>query len=210
MDHIVKAASRRLETAMPQLIPQDKLDMDYVNGWKQDAEKALRLGRHLTPHPMQSRPTTLYHWAKSSVSGVWFIAEDGKSVDYLYAYQSIRLEGVHRASEALAYVFNADADMGSSGIRGVTKEIFFDYLLTDQKFVVTDSIYTPDGKRWFQAEYSHAFAAHAKYKVYAIDLGAARGSRIRPVTWDEFRQLQPLYWGQDTAHQKYRFAIEQP
>lgn len=205
-DSIEQSATRRLETAnslelaMPQLIPQDKLSLGYVNGWKLEAEKALRLGRHITQYEMDSRSAVLFHWAKSSVSGVWFIALDGKSVDYLYAYQSIKLEGIHRASEALAYLFTDD-------VRGVTKEVFFDRLLPNQKFVVTDSIYTPDGHRWFKTEYAYAF--RKGYKVYAIDLTAKKYQHVRQIDKEEFVKLQPLYWGLDDAHQKYRFAIEQ-
>jgi len=187
------------ELAFPQLIPQDKLNIEYVNKWRNDAEKALRIGRHVSIHDIKNRDFKVYHWRKSSVSGVWFVAIDGKTVDFLYAYQSLRLNEVHRASEALAYSFNPEQ------VAGVIGKVFFDHLLPNLKFVVTDSLYTPDGHRWFLAEYNEAFGRG--YKVYAIDLAKNTIVRIDKKKWSD---LQPLYWGKDEAHQKYRFAIELP
>jgi hypothetical protein len=193
----------KTELAMPQLIPQDQLSMQYVNKWKADAEKALRLARNITLHKLEPeyQESTLYHWAKSSTSGVWFISLDGKSVDYLYAYQSIRLDnsGQHKAAEALAYLFNPS-------VRGVTKGVFFNHLLPSQKFVVTDFMYTPDGHRWFEAEYVHAFGLG--YKVYAIDMTGK--TKLEQITEEQFWALQTQYWGLDAKHQKYRFAIKFP
>jgi hypothetical protein len=191
----------KTELAMPQLIPQDQLSMQYVNTWKADAEKALRLGRGLTEHPLRNRTYPVYHWAKSASSGVWFISLDRKSVDYLYAYQSIRLDnsGQHKAAEALAYLFNPD-------MRGVTEKIFFDHLLPGQTFVVTDFMYTPDGRRWFEAQYNDSFGRG--YNVYAIDMTGK--TKLEQITEEQFRELQTQYWGLDAKHQKYRFAIQLP
>lgn len=201
MKKVEVATQKRIEVVTPQLIPQDQLDMAYVNKWKALAEKSLRIKRNVSTHNLRYRDYPLYHWKKSSVSGVWFIAIDGKTVDYLYAYESLRLEGIHKASEALAYLFNED-------VSGVTERVFFEHLLPDLKFVVTDSIYTPLGHRWFRAEYNDAFGRG--YNVYAIDLGLGKGQKIRRINKSEFDELQSLYWGKDTQHQKYRFAIELP
>lgn len=192
---------KKLETAMPQLIPQDQLNMKYVMEWKASTEKALRIGRGVTKHTLEDRTFPVYHWAKSSVSGVWFISLDGENVDYLYSYQSLLLGGNHKASEALAYLFNTD-------VRGVTRAVFFNHLLPQQKFVVTDFIYTPDGHRWFQAEYNDAFGRG--YKVYAIKLLANKHPTVELITEEQFRELKGEYWGKSKAHQKYRFAIELP
>ncbi len=195
-----------LETASPQLIPQNDLTMGYVNKWKAEAENSLRVGSNVTRHKLDPEDvddyiSNLYHWAKSSVSGVWFISRDGISIDYLYAYQSIRLDksGKHKAAEALAYLFNPS-------VRGVTRGVFFNHLLPDLKFVVTDFMYTPDGHRWFESEYNEAF--RRGYKVYAIDLTGK--PKVEQITHEQFFELQPLYWGKDKLHQKYRFAIELP
>jgi len=131
--------------------------MSYVNKWRADAEKALRLGRNITQHKMMESRHTLHHWAKSSTSGVWFISLDGKSVDFLYAYQSIKLDRSgkqHKAAEAMAFNFTKDKEAGNPGrIVGVMRGVFFDHLLPNLKFVVTDFMYTPDGRDWFDAEY---------------------------------------------------------
>jgi len=125
------------ELALPQLMPQDELNMQYVDNLKQETEQALLLNSCITLHKLEPEyaAETLYHWGKSTVSGVWFISLDGKTIDYLYAYQRILLNGKIRTS-ALPYLFNPH-------VRGVTKGIFFNHLLPDQKFVVTDFIYTP-------------------------------------------------------------------
>ncbi len=198
-----------LETASPQLIPQNDLTMGYVNKWKSEAEKALRIGRNITQHKMKEARYVLHRWAKSSASGVWFITLDGKSVDFIYAYQSIRLDksGKHKAAEALAFNFTKNKEPLDPGrIVGVMRGIFFDHLLPDLKFVVTDFMYTPDGLDWFGAEYETAFGRG--YKVYAIDLTGK--PKVEQISQEQFFELQPLYWGKDKLHQKYRFAIELP
>ena len=185
-------------TAMPQLIPQSLLNLAYVNKWKVYAEKYLAKGT-ISPVEMPGTKYPLYHIKKSAVSGVWVISLDGKTVDYIYAYSSFRLKGKHKASEALAYLFNPQ-------VRGVTKEVFFDFLLPELTFVVTDSVYTPDGHKWFQAEYNWAFARG--FNVYALDL--TKKVELVQIDKEAFYKLQPLYWGKDKIHQKYRFAIELP
>jgi len=199
-DSIRKITERtgRQELVLPQLMPQDELKMQYVNKWKQETEQALLLNSCITLHKLEPEyaEETLYHWAKSTVSGVWFISQDGKTVDYLYAYQRILLNGKIRTS-ALPYLFNPL-------VRGVTKGIFFNHLLPDQKFVVTDFIYTPDSYRWFDCEYITAF--HRDYTVYFIDL--RNNGRVSQIGDLNFMHLKVSYWGLATAHQQYRFAIE--
>lgn len=188
--------------AMPQLIPQGELNMAYVNKWRKlatDAKKRGSVKAHLLSPSDELNPTVLYHYKKSGSSGVWFFWDNvNQVVTYLYAYTSISLAQKPRACEALAYLFD-------TSVRGFTKEVFFDYLLPDQKFVVTDSQYTPDGKRWFEAEY--AFAFRSKLKVYALDL-TKKEIELTLIDSKTFRELQELYWGEDDLHQQYRFAIE--
>jgi len=188
---------KKLTLAMPQLIPQSKLNPDYVEGWRKYAASALK-NANLTPIKMQTMPYLLYHKRKSNTAGVWFISQDGITIDYLYAYQSVQIKGQPKASEALAFRF------AKRFVRGVTKEIFFDHMLPDLRFIVTDSMYTPDGLGWFEAEYIYAY--HVGHKVYAIDMRDQ--ASLHQITEKEFDGLQPLYWGMDDLHQQYRFAIE--
>lgn len=181
--------------AMPQLIPQDELNDEYVWEWKKTAELALKRKHHVSQHAMQTGDI-LHHYEKSKTTGVFFIANDGTHVDYLYAYKSINIEGKPSAAEALAYRFSDD-------IAGVTKEVFFDFLLPCCKFVVTDSVYTPDGQRWFKAQYNWAFGR--RMKVFGLD---TKEKTFFPVDRETFLFLQHSYWGLDDAHQHYRFAIE--
>ena len=189
-----------VSTSMPQMIPQSGLNQAYVDNWRRYAERALRGWKKdnvLSPVVRKSTKFTLYHKKKSNTSGVWFLSEDAKKIDFLYAYSSAPIFGKPHSVEALAYRF-------SEYTRGQIRDVFFDYLLPNSGFVVTDSQYTDDGHRWFQAEYVHAF--NNGYKVYAIDLGVDMHARL--INVDEFWALQDKYWGQDDEHQKYRFAIE--
>lgn len=200
---IEKKVHRYLETAMPKLIPQSELDIAYVNKWKKAAENHLKYKK---PSPIEGFTTSypLYHLATSNTRGVWYISEDGKTIDYLYAYQSIKLQKP-KAAEALAYLFSPGGGPNYElGVRGVTRDIFFNYLLPQQKFVVTDSIYTPDGYRWFQSQYAFAFRT-AGYVVYAWDM---KRNEVRQIAKEEFKSLQTAYWGETDEHQLYRFAIE--
>ena len=198
--------NRSIEVAMPQLIQQKDLSLRFVIKWKNIAEKSLRMKKALlTPETELVYP--LYHYQTSSVAGVWFISIDGVHVDYFYMYKSIKLAGleehkVFKAAEALGFLFNDQ-------VVGVTRSVFFDHLLPSQKFVVTDSMYTPDGHRWFKAQYNLAFAR--KYKVYAIYLKArdAKNS-IFEIDLNSFPNLQISYWGMSDEYQHYRFAIEYP
>lgn len=190
------------EVALTQIIPQDDLNFDYVNRWKNEAEIALKTNRNITQITRYKSPgANLFHWKKSSVSGVWFFSRDNISIKYLYAYQGLQLNGIPKAAEALPYIFYNDS-LEHDQVRGVTRTVFFDHILPDQKFVVTDSIYTQDNKRWFDTMYDNAFIWG--HKIYAIELPTSVISEISP---EEFYTLNSLYWGQDTEHQKYRFAI---
>lgn len=187
-----------LETAMPMLIPQDQLNMKYVETWRKRAEYALRRNS-VTKVKLTTHPIPLYLYKRSTNSGVWFASTDGQSVDYLYAYQQLKVSNHPRAAEALAYLFNPD-------VRGLTREVFFDFLLPDRKFVVTDSMYTEDGKRWFEAQYMLALSHPEAYTVYAVDL---KSNSLKSIfSKEEFHQLQPKFWGRSVTHQKLRFAIE--
>jgi hypothetical protein len=181
--------------AMPQLIPQDDLNDDFVWEWKKTAELALKRRYRLTQQAMQTGDI-LYHHEKSKTTGVFFLAADGVHVDYLYAYKSINIQGKPTAAEALAYRFSDD-------VVGVTKEVFFDFLLPYCKFVVTDSVYTPDGHRWFKAQYNWAFGRGMK--VFGLDM---KEKTFFPINKETFLFFQHSYWGLDNAHQHYRFAIE--
>ena len=48
------------ELAFPQLMPQNKLNIEYVNKWRNDAEKALRIGRHVSIHDIKNRDFKVY------------------------------------------------------------------------------------------------------------------------------------------------------
>jgi hypothetical protein len=192
--------------AMPQLIHQEDLNMAFVLKWKKVAEMALR-NKKLTPIRMENHVYPLFHCATSKTSGVWFISGDRSKVDYLYAYFNAKVDRKTAVIEALAYLFTED-------VRGVTKEVFFSYLLPYSKFVVTDSMYTPDAERWFGAEYVYAFCSNGAfnngYKVYAFELSKGKTTNYRQVlTIDEFNKMKDGYWGLSGVHQKYRFAIEQ-
>ena len=191
--------AQNVEVAMPQLIDQDDLSMDYVNKWKRETEGALKRNNHISSHKLENRNFPLLHWERSANTGVWFVSVDGKSLDYLYAYKSISLGKKPRAAEALAYVFTPNG-------RGLMPKVFYNHLLPYSKFVVTDYMYTPKVHDWFEAEYNEAFGRG--YKVYAIDL--TNKFSMKEITKEEFDELQPLYWGQTTKQQKYRFAIELP
>lgn len=189
------------ELAMPQLIEQSDLDMTYVNKWKLRAERYLKHGEP-KPIKMPSRPLDtykLYHYQKSGSSGVWFIVNKRNEIGFLYAYQSVKIGDIHQAAEALAYTFD-------KSLRGYIRDVFFDHLLPNSKFVVTDFMYTPDGHKWFEAEYAFAFSTGLN--VYAIEIVSKREQTVRQIDRDEFTQLQSQYWGMDDEHQKYRFAIE--
>ena len=196
------SANRRLELAIPQIIPQDDLGMDYVNKWKKFALSGLECGK-LEPVHMPARPfdsNKLYHYLKSGSSGVWFLVNRKREIAFLYSYQSVDISREPQAAEALAYLFDEHT-------RGYIRDVFFDHLLPYSKFVITDFIFTPQCHRWFQAEYNHAFSTGRL--VYAIEILDKRTQSVRQIDRDEFDRLKPLYWGLDTAHQKYRFAIEQ-
>lgn len=181
--------------AMPQLIPQNELDNQYVEKKRIEAVQALRRGYHISSS-LLGLGDTLHHYQKSNTSGTFFVADPDGTINFLYAYQSIKIEGKPRAAEALAYRFNFRG-------KGLIREIFFNHLLPQCKFVVTDYAYTTLGQEWFDTQYHQALARDLK--VYAIDLRSKTFKRIDAKT---FIELQPLYWGLDDAHQQYRFAIE--
>jgi hypothetical protein len=181
--------------AMPQLIPQGELDRSFVEKKRIEAVQALKRGHRISTS-LLFMGATLYHYQKTNTTGTFFTADPDGSINFLYAYKSIPLEGKPRAAEALAYRFNNRG-------KGIIGEVFAKHLLPHCKFVVTDYAYTPLGQDWFDTQYDHAFARGLK--VYAIDLKA---ETIKQVDAQTFLELQPLYWGLDDAHQKYRFAIE--
>jgi len=181
--------------AMPQLMPQHELDRSHVEKKRVEAQQALKRGHRISTSRMFTGDL-LHHYQKSGTSGTFFVADPEGNIDFLYAYQSIKMEGKPRAAEALAYRFTPAA-------KGLIREIFFNHLLPYCKFVVTDYAYTPLGHEWFTGQY--ALAARQGLTIYAIDLTAKTFKRIDAAT---FTELQSLYWGLDDAHQKYRFAIE--
>ena len=183
-------------TAMPQLIPQSELTIKYIDYWKQEALSAYR-NKSLTPIALKERDLAFYHYKKSALNGVLFVMSlDNTEIAYLYAYEKCTVAGKPKAAEALAYTFKMEA-------RGLMKEVFFDHLLPYVGFIVTDSMYTPDGKKWFEAEYATAF--DRKHKVYSIDLST---NAVSEVDRADFHKVVPLYWGTEEEFQKYRFAIE--
>lgn len=185
-------------TAMPQLIPQTELNMQYVEKWKR---KALSAYKHkaLTPRRLRSTNLPLYH-AKIGAGGVYFVMNKDELV-YMYAYTmtTIPVHGAPNkvAAEALAYVFD---DEGS----GLMKEVFFDHLLHDLRFVVTDYIYTPKGRTWFVAQYRTAFLEG--HRIYVT--GLTDDFELMEADRDVFVALSRAYWGSADDFQKYRFAIE--
>ena len=173
---------------------QHELSMTLVEEWKRTAANALS-HKELVKIPLTDSSLDFYHYEKSSMTGVFFAAHDGK-IAYLYSYTKCKVAENVKAAEALAYVFDPEA-------RGIMKQVFFDHLLPHLKFVVTDYLYTPQGKAWFEAEYNTAFARG--HTVYAIDL--QKGITVK-VDKAAFKTLQPLYWGTEDSFRRYRFAIE--
>lgn len=102
----------------PQTIEQEDLTPDYVNKKKVEAETALRKGKAGTRiSTIDGYP--LYHYRLGRISGIWFISQDGKTVDYLYAYQGVNLKSPvgQKASEALAYLNHLDCALGDIGLQ---------------------------------------------------------------------------------------------
>jgi hypothetical protein len=194
---ITKHDPTKILTAMPVLIPQRSLTVQYVERWKNFAISKLS-NAELLSRKLKDSAHKVYHAKKSKTAGVFFISDDGVTIDYLYAYQPVKLEDGTTASEALAFNFN-------TRVRGVTREIFFGCLMKEFKLVVTDSLYTPDGLSWFESIYDYAFGNKARYNVYAIDLKINKRLKI---SRDEFNYLQRSFWGMSDQFQEYRFAVE--
>jgi hypothetical protein len=179
---------------MPVVISQDELDLAHIQKWVNFIHSKLKANAY-TSCKMKTVDRRLYHVKKSETSGCYFLTKDLYTIDYLYAYTSVSVQGEPKAAEALAYLMEKT-------LRGVTREVLFDHLLPRCKFVVTDSLYTPDGERWFHAAYTLAFAK--KYKVYALDL---KRNLFLKVNRQEFDFLLPSFWGRSSSFQTYRFAI---
>lgn len=181
--------------AHPQLIHQDQLQRSYVEEWKKFAETQLKLG---TLRILRTKDKwSLYHVTKKG-RGAFFVSEDRKTVDYLYGYRTLKLKGKNQAYEALAYKFNPM-------VGGIAKEIFFNFMLPELKFIVTDSIYTPKGHDVFQNQYAYAFQHPNKYNVYSID---TKSGGVDRVLKEDFYSLTPEKWGEEDPFANYRFAIE--
>lgn len=182
--------------AMPQLMETDQLKRAYVAKWRKFAKERLKFGT-VSIHKIKGQPYRLYSATRQG-RGVFFISQDGKTIDYLYGYQVVSVKGKASAYEALAYRFNPD-------VKTVSLRVFFDHLLPELKFVVTDSLYTPEGYDWFRKQYSYAFDHPAKYQVYAIDTATNFSLKINQ---EEFQLLTSSLWGHSEPFAKYRYAIE--
>ena len=192
----ISSVPPKIFPAMPQLIQQDQLSMAYVNGGTTKALNAYRY-KHLTKIALKDSSLAFYHYKQSSLTGVFFaMSKDLTDVAYLYSYTRCVIGGKPKAAEALAYRFLPEA-------YGLMKEAFFSHLLPIVGFVVTDYMYTPDGHKWFMAEYRVAFSRG--YNVYAVDLTS---NNVTQVTEAQFDALQTLYWGDSDKFQNLRFAIE--
>lgn len=197
--------------AMPQLIPVLEGSDYFVELLREKCESCLRhkMGSsRVTRVPIQGfsddEPGKVYHWATQAngEQGMYFATEDHKSVDFMYYYTSITLQHPKRSrvAEALAFRFNEHALY----TRGLLPILFFEHLLPTAKAVVTDSIYSDDGKGWFIPQYRQALAAPGKYNVYAVD---TETMSIAKVDQKQFWALQSRYWGSTEEFQRYRFAI---
>ena len=197
--------------ALPQLIPVLHGSDQFVRKWKRACENILRNGMNSSrvteldiPGVSKTALGKVYHWEKKTGNeeGMYFASENGKSVDFLYYYCKVRILHLEKkaVAEALAFRFNENALY----TRGLLPILFFDFLLPRVKFVVTDSVYSMDGQRWFYPQYRQAFANPGKYTVYALDTSTLS---VAEVTNDQFQALQSRYWGSTEEFQRYRFAI---
>lgn len=91
--------------------------------------------------------------------------------------------------------------------RGVTERIFFDYLLQNYHTVITDSMQTPDGERFWEYRIGDAFDRTGVYVYYV--------SFIAPKEIIEIKNDQQLrdiannkqIWGEAHANQARRIII---
>jgi hypothetical protein len=100
-------------------------------------------------------------------------------------------------------VWRDNADPFSSGI---AKHLFFNYLLTNYKTVITDSMQTPDGQRFWDNRVVEAL--QQKLYVYYVNLLPVREiTQIRDFL--EYRQLKlnKQIWGDEQKHQARRIIV---
>lgn len=135
--------------SMPQIIPQSELSMTYVESLRKEAMSAWKRRSQTTKvsqHRLTDSHFELFLFRKSAKSGIYFVIHENK-VGFLYAYQAATLPNPDGSSPKFASAAEALAFSFDENVVGVIKNIFFDFLLPAQKFVVTDSIYTPTGSQ---------------------------------------------------------------
>ena len=137
----------------------------------------------------------IFLFKRNVSSGVFFISNDHHTIDYLYAYESVVVQKHRRAVEALLYNFHPTT-------KGASNEVFFEWMLPEFKFIVTDSVYTPSGKKWFEHQYSQAFSRGLK--VWLINVNDNTSRQIDKEFFDVYGDL---YWGSEESFKNNRFAI---
>jgi len=181
--------------AMPQLIPQNELNQSFVRKWRSLAEKALIQKPNMPWFQMLDSEDHIFLFKRNASSGVFFVSNDHKKVEYIHVYENVTVKGHRKAAEALLYNFGATT-------KKLSDEIFFEWMLPEFKFIVTDGTYTPSGQSWFVHQYAQAFARGLK--VWLIDLAKDISKQIDKEYFDTY---QFVHWGSEENFQKIRFAI---
>lgn len=184
--------------AMPQLFPQRELNVATLKRLRKEVESKLAFRNtsskifEPTTSPL---PYPVLWYKQSSERGVFFISRSMKTVDLLYAYQTVTVQSRKHVAEAFMANFE-------SATAGLMLPVFFEVVLPIFKFVVTDFVYSTKGHQQFELFYNMAFMRG--YDIYAIDL---EKNQVTPVNKVQFNELQSEYWGTEKHFQKKRFAI---
>jgi hypothetical protein len=129
------------------------------------------------------------------------VDEDTKLVSFVYYYRSLNAPGFpsNLAAESLAFTFSK-----GFGNRGVLVNIFFDHLLQERKFVLTDAEYTSDGERYWNIQYARAISSPEQYGVVSVDTELGTWSILDRPT---LKLLKDKYWGDSDTFKRWRFGV---
>jgi hypothetical protein len=95
---------------------------------------------------------------------------------------------------------------GYSYLDGLARKIFFDFLLKDNQVILTDSVQSWDGKRFWMNCIGRAF--DKGLNVYYFDFKTEELIKIKDKqTWEAFKNEHKDIWGKTDRHKMKRMII---
>jgi hypothetical protein len=141
-------------------------------------------------------------WSSTSkTTGLYFTVSPKGSISSLHFYQSLRVPGQPSGFAAEALAFKFESGIHSSGIN---LDLFYSHLIHNQRIVLTDAEYTPDGRSYWDVQYALAASKPQEFGILVVDCSINHWWLVSPSV---FESTHESYWGDSDKFKRYRFGI---